>query len=195
LEPWRALAAWLDFDKAIDKKQALKKIWQAGINSPLASSMGRLFDAVGCLVLGKNKAGFEAELAIALEKLAGKSKLRGPGYEFPFSRLRCEEEIDAAPVFRQIQGDLQAKIPRPEIARRFHQGVAEMIVRRASGFRRKYGVGKIVLSGGVFQNKLLLKITLDLLYKKDFRVFTQGKLPCNDAGISLGQAMIAGLRG
>lgn len=68
LEPWRLTAAWLNFPAAIDKGQQLRKIYSSGINSPLASSMGRLFDAVGSLVLGKRKANFEAELAMGLEK-------------------------------------------------------------------------------------------------------------------------------
>ena len=66
LEPIRLACAWLDFDQSIDKRQIFKKIFLSGINSPLASSMGRLFDAAASLVLGKRKASFEAELAIEL---------------------------------------------------------------------------------------------------------------------------------
>ncbi len=195
LEPRRALAAWLDFDKSIDKTGALRKIYCSGINSPLASSMGRLFDAAASLILDKRKAGYEGELAVSLERLAAKSGLRGPGYKFKLIKDKNGYILDAAGIFKQIIGDLKAKAPRREIARRFHRGVAEMIVRTALVLRRKYGSAKIVLSGGVFQNKLILKDSLDLLYKKGFRTFTHRHLYCKDAAISLGEAVIAGYRG
>ena len=194
LEPARLSAAWLNFDKSVDKQQILKRIYQSGINSPLASSMGRLFDAAGSLVLGRERAGFEAELAIELERLAAKSRPCGSGYRFKMNKSKDGYILDPSNIFKQIIRDLKAKKPKAEIARRFHAGVAEMILNTCLILRKDSGVNKIALSGGVFQNKLLLKTSLDLLYKEGFKVFTHRELSCNDSSISLGQAVIAGYR-
>jgi len=194
-EPWRVLAAWLDFDQRIDKKQMLRKIYRAGINSPLASSMGRLFDAVSSLVLGKREARFEAELAITLEKLAARCGIQGAGYKFKIIKNKGGYIIDPTHIFAQIIRDLKVRIPPSRIAWRFHQAVAEMMVKIALILRKNHRINKIVLSGGVFQNRLLLKMSLALLCKEGFRVVTHRYLPCNDACISLGQAVIAGYRG
>ncbi len=194
LEPVRLLAAWLDFDKAIDKKQILKKIYLSGINSPLASSMGRLFDAAASLILGKSKAGFEAELAIELEKSAAKDNFKTAGYKFKIIKSKGGYILDPSGIFRRIAGDIKAKKQPGSIAKSFHQGVADVITATALILRKESGINKVVLSGGVFQNKLLLKMSLDSLGKESFRVFTHKYVSCNDSGVSLGQAVIAGFR-
>ncbi|MFA4989582.1 MAG: hypothetical protein WC576_02285 [Candidatus Omnitrophota bacterium] len=194
MEPWRLLAAWLDFAKTIDKGHRLKKIYQCGINSPLASSMGRLFDAAASLILNKRKAGFEAELAVALEKLAVKNKLKAAGYAFNLIKSKNGYILDPAECLKQIIQDLKSQKPRQYIAWRFHRSAAEMIVKTCSALRKKNKINQVVLSGGVFQNSLLLQTGLDLLCKEGFRVFTHRYLPCNDTCISLGQAVIAAYR-
>lgn len=192
LEPWRLLIAWLNFPEAFDKSGLLKKIYQRRINSPLASSMGRLFDAVGSLILGKREARFEAELAIGLEKLAEKNNLQTSGYKIKLIQTKDGYILDPRPIFKQIMHDLKVKCRREVISWRFHRSVAEMIARTCLVLRKRTKVNKVVLSGGVFQNKILLKQSLDLLYKSGFRVFTHKYLSCNDMCISLGQAVIAG---
>ncbi|MDO8661684.1 MAG: hypothetical protein Q7K98_00465 [Candidatus Omnitrophota bacterium] len=204
-EPWRTLAAWLNFDQSVDKKQILNKIYKSGINSPLASSMGRLFDAAGSLVLGKRKAAFEAELAIELEKLAEASTAGDTFQQIVNARRKVSPAVirkdkggyilDPTNILKQIIKDLKLKISREKIAWRFHQGVAEMMVKIALILRKEHRTNKIALSGGVFQNKVLLKMSSGLLNKEGFQVFTHQYLPCNDAGISLGQAVIAGYGG
>ncbi|MDD2679447.1 MAG: hypothetical protein PHO03_01415 [Candidatus Omnitrophica bacterium] len=194
LEPWRLVAAWFNFAKTIDKKHLLKKIYQSGVNSPLASSMGRLFDAAASLILDKREARFEAELAVALEKLAAKDKLKGPGYTFKRIKSKSGYILDPRSCFKQIMRDLKAQKPRENIAWRFHRGVAEMIVKTCLALRKEHKINRVVLSGGVFQNKLLLQISLGLLCKEGFFIFTHQYLPCNDASISLGQAVIASCR-
>lgn len=190
LEPWRVLAAWFNFDKHPD----LKKIYLAGINSPLASSMGRLFDAAASLILNKEKAGSEAELAIALEKSAAKGKLRDSGYKFRIKKTKANYIIDPSGIFKQIARDLEAGISRQDIALGFHYSVAQMIAKTCLVLSQTNKIKKVALSGGVFQNKLLLNFTSSLLAKKGFKVFTHQKLSCNDSCISLGEAIIAGLR-
>lgn len=191
LEPWRLLYAW-----GLNKKknQVLEKMRAAGFNSPLSSSAGRLFDAVGSIVLERDKAGFEAELAIQLEKLAFSCRLSAKSYNFRIIEDKGVYIIDPAPMLEEIITDLKRKEPRGKIAYQFHLTAAEMIRKACLALKKECGVNKIVLSGGVFQNNLLLRLALDLLYKEGFKVFTHKYLSCNDSGISLGQAAIANSR-
>ncbi len=209
LEPWRLTATWLyrlyrdkflglniGFAEKINKNkwQVLKKMYLVNFNSPLASSMGRLFDAVASLVLEKYRANFEAELAIALEKLAAGHRPQGTNYRFELKKAKGIYIIDPALMFKDIISDIKKQITKEEIAYRFHLTVAKMIAKVSVRLRKETGIKKVVLSGGVFQNKLLLKLTLDLLYKHKFSVFIHKNLPPNDANISLGQAAIASFR-
>jgi hydrogenase maturation protein HypF len=206
LEPWRLTLAWLysiykdkflnldiSWVKKINRKnwRVLKTMYLSGFNSPLASSMGRLFDAVASLLLEKNKADFEAKLAINLERTATGYRLKASGYKFKIIKKKDKYVIDPAPIFKEIASDLKNDESKEKIAYRFHLTVAEMIKRKSLIFRKESGINRVMLSGGVFQNKLLLSLSLDLLNKKGFKVFTHKALSCNDSGISLGQAIIA----
>jgi hydrogenase maturation protein HypF len=213
LQPFRLVVAWLysiykdrfsnfniDFIKRLDTKNwpVLKKMLLSGFNSPLTSSMGRLFDAVASLVLVKQKANFEAELAIELEKLAVSFQLSAlshqssaVSYQIKISKHKHKYILDPALMFKGIIEDLKRRAPKEKIAYQFHLAVARMIARTSQILRKNSGINKLVLSGGVFQNKLLLRLSLDLLYKQDFKVYTHKNLACNDSSISLGQALIA----
>jgi hydrogenase maturation protein HypF len=224
-EPWRLTAAWLyqiykdkflnlkiNFVKGIDKNKwyFLKRMYLSGVNSPLASSMGRLFDAVASLVLMKYKANFEAELAIELEELAtgypstslGASRLsldyardrQVTGYPFKIKKNKDEYILDPLPMFKQIVADLKNDRAKEKIAYCFHLAVAQMIRRACLVLRKENKINKVVLSGGVFQNKLLLQLSLSLLCKEGFKTITHDQLTSNDAGISLGQIAIANFR-
>jgi len=103
--------------------------------------------------------------------------------------------ISPRKMFRQIIQDLKRKKDKAEIAYKFHLGIAEMMQRTCLILRRETRINQVVLSGGVFQNNLLLRLSLDLLYRKGFAVFAPRNLSSNDSGISLGQAVIAGERG
>jgi len=209
LEPARIAAAWLyliykdgflnlnfDWVKKTDKKEwgVLKNMYLSGFNSPLASSAGRLFDAVGSLVLGKTKVKFEAELAMELERLATRYSLLATRYSFKIVHYKDGYILNPLPMFREIIKDLKVKEPEEKIAYRFHLTVAEMIRKMCLILRKENKINKVVLSGGVFQNNLLLCLALDLLYKEDFEVFTHKVLSCNDSGISLGQMAVANFR-
>jgi hydrogenase maturation protein HypF len=200
LEPWRPAAAWLGGIQAIKgidgrKWRALNDMQKKGINSLPASSMGRLFDAAACLILKKNRAEFEAELAIELERLASDYQLAVSGYSFKIIKKNGLLTIDPRPVLRQIVNDIKSHMPKEKIAYRFHRTIAEMVKKVCIMLHRDTGVNTVVLSGGVFQNNLLLCMALDLLYKERFAVITHKILSCNDSGVSLGQAVIAGVRG
>ena len=205
LEPARLAAAWLyliykdkflDLVKGIDKNKwrVLKKMYLSGFNSPLVSSMGRLFDAVASLILEKPTANFEAELAIELEKLAARYGLVATGYKFNIVKNKDTYILDPRPIFKAIILDLKNKTQKEKIAYRFHLAIAEMIRKACLILRKETNINKVVLSGGVFQNNLLLRLCKDLLYKEGFNVFTHRELSCSDSSISLGQAIIANFR-
>jgi len=209
-EPFRVAAFWLysiykerflnlgiDFLRGIDRKRwrALERMYLAGVNSPLASSAGRLFDAVASLVLAKQRVRFEAEFAIELERLAISYQSTVSSYKFKVTKKQNSYILDPIPMFREIVRDLKSKEPKEKIAYRFHLTVAEMIKETCLLLRKKTQINKVVLSGGVFQNSLLLSLAFKLLYKAGFLVFIQRDLSCNDSGISLGQAVIANFKG
>ena len=196
LEPWRLVLAWGVPLKKIDKQKQriLKNMYLKSVNSPLTSSAGRLFDAAASLILEKYKANFEAELAIKLERIASKYEPSVSSYKFKIAREENTYVLDPGPMFKEIIADLKSKVPKEKIASRFHLTVAEMVRKTCLILRKETGINRVALSGGVFQNKLLLKFCLDLLYKEGFRVFAHKALSCNDSGISLGQAVIVGYR-
>ena len=206
IEPARLTAAWLyliykdeflnlgiDFVKKMEKRRWIvyKRLLLSGFNSPLTSSMGRLFDAVGCLILAKHKVNFEAQLAIELERLATSYQLPAVSYRFSLTRNKDKYILDPTPMFKQIILDLKSDKPKEKIAYRFHLSIAQMINKVCLILSKENRINTVVLSGGVFQNKLLLNLSLDLLYKHNFKVFTHKALSCNDSSISLGQAVIA----
>ena len=191
LEPWRLVCAWLGFPAKLDKSGKLKKAYLSRINAPLASSMGRLFDAAGSIILNKRSVNLEAELAIRLEEKASRFKGNAEAYKFGFSRRKGMYIIDPLPALKQIILDLAQGRPKENTAYRFHLTVASMISRACLAIRRESGVNKVAISGGVFQNKLLLRLASDLLYKEGFKVLTHRQLSCNDSCVSLGQAAVA----
>ena len=112
------------------------------------------------------------------------------GYRFALD----ETEIDPRPVIESVLSDLQAREPIERIAWRFHDGVAEIVHRVASTFRAERGPLPIVLSGGVFQNALLITMCRSRLEDDGFQVLTNRLVPPNDGGLALGQAYIASHR-
>jgi hydrogenase maturation protein HypF len=195
LEPWRLVEAWFNFTAKTKRAKLLKKIYSSGINSPLASSMGRLFDAAGSIILKKSNANFEAELAIKLEECASKFRDKGVSYKFNLKKNKGIYIIDPVRIIKGIALDTESGKSQESMAFNFHLTVAQMISRVCSALREDAGIKSVVLSGGVFQNKLLLSLSLDLLYKRGFNVITHKKLSCNDSCVSLGQAVIASMRG
>lgn len=208
-EPWRVAAAWLclaydgklpqraaALQRIINKDawQVLERMQERGFNCPMASSMGRLFDATASLLLARPTASFEADLAVSLERLA-LACAGARAYDFSVRAQDGIYIIDPAPIMRSVLRDLGRRRPLPEIAYAFHASVAEMVRRVCCLIRKETGVRRVVLSGGVFQNSLLLRLTLGLLYREKFVVFKHERLSCNDSGISLGQAVVAGWRG
>jgi hydrogenase maturation protein HypF len=204
LQPWRIAAAWLyltfgnnflnlNFAKRINRRdwKTLKKMWEQNFNAPPASSMGRLFDAVAAFLLGIYQVKSEAEAAISLERVASGYKSPAGSYRFKIQKKAGSFIIDPVLLFKDIALDLKKGRSKEEIAACFHSTVARMIKNTCLKIRGKTGINRVVLSGGVFQNKILFKQSLNLLEKEKFWVITHKILSCSDAGISPGQAAIA----
>jgi hydrogenase maturation protein HypF len=208
-EPWRLAVVWLyrlyknrifniglEVIKKIDRKkwQVIKNMYLTDFNAPLASSAGRLFDAAASLILAEDKARFEGELAIKLEKIAQGCKLAASEYPVEIIKEKNMYVINPLPMFRGIVWDLKRKREKRIIAYRFHLTLARMIEKICLILRRETRINKVILSGGVFQNKLLLGLAFGLLCKRGFVVYSHKSLSSNDANISLGQVAIANFR-
>jgi hydrogenase maturation protein HypF len=165
-----------------------------GVNSPLSSSMGRLFDGVAALLGLCSHAEYEAHGPIELEGLLGRDLAAGEPY--PFGRLRRDgrTELDPRSAITRLAGDLLAGADPPAISRGFHSGVVAMVVAQCEAERREHGVDQVVLSGGVFLNEFLLVNCLVALRQAGFAAYSHQRVPPNDGGIALGQAMVAGAR-
>ena len=162
---------------------------EKGINSPLTSSCGRLFDAVSSLLGICDVITYEGEAAIRLEMLADESI--DDGYHWPLPRGKLPIVINPEPILCDIIDDLKAGVPLAVISAKFHNAVAEMVSGVCCLIRERDGLSKVALSGGVFQNLYLLKRTLGHLRKRGFKPYIHHQVPCNDGGIALGQAVIA----
>ncbi|GAA3818776.1 carbamoyltransferase HypF [Sphaerisporangium flaviroseum] len=203
-QPWRMAAAYLD--EAYDRRpperlevarrnhtrwEDVVSIGRAGLGSPLTSSAGRLFDAVSAVLGTRDTITYEGQAAIELEQLADPAE-RG-AYVATVSG-GGPLVVSGADLVRAAAEDLLAGVAPALIAARFHNGVAEVIVRCCRAFRDSTGVTAVALSGGVFQNVLLLERAVDRLRAGGFRVLTHFRVPANDGGISLGQAAVAAAR-
>jgi len=206
-EPWRMAAVYLEriygevanadipFTHGIDlaKWSFLKEAIQAGINSPLCSSMGRLFAAVSALIGVRGSIHYEGQAAIELEQMADQAE-KG---EYPpeITHNNGCFILDPDPVIEAIVKDIKQGEDPSVISARFHNSVARAIVQMAIKMREATGFSEIILSGGVFQNHLLMARAWDLLEGEDFQVYIHHKVPANDGGIALGQAFHAIARG
>ena len=164
------------------------------INSPLASSLGRLFDGAAALVGIDHRVSFEGQAAMALEMLADDTAdplTFGPVYPFEWT-AENPVEIPVRPIIKGIVNDILEKRSPAEIATRFHMTLIRLFSDLCGHLRKETGLDRVVLSGGVFQNAILLNGFIRMLEKRGFRVFAQRLVPANDGGISLGQAVVAG---
>ena len=186
----------LDFNRRRDKSkvQILLKMIDKNINSPLTSSMGRLFDAVSSLMGICDMASYEAQAAIELQQEAEKAtgyRLQATGYKFKINEEKGIFIINPEPIILGIVEDLKKKVVKSTIAAKFHNTVAEFTLDVCKRLKKKTGIDRVTLSGGVFQNRLLLDKTLEKLRKNSFTCYIHSRVPTNDGGISLGQAVIA----
>ena len=201
-EPWRMALSYLlstygeipagvnAFEGIPDNE--LRLVGQAtlkGINAPLTSSCGRLFDAVAALLGLRQKVSFEGQAAMQLEMISD------PFQSKPYPHLLSDDEerliFDPLLMIDAIVKDCSEGRPVAEIGGRFHVSLAIMIEEVCFQVRGKTGLAKVVLSGGVFQNCLLTELAVTRLERSGFQILTHSLVPPNDGGIALGQAAVA----
>lgn len=169
-------------------KQYIEMI-EKGINSPQTSSIGRLFDGVAYLLGFNSKITFEGEAAIYLENIADCKEVSE--YDFKIGLIDRKYVINTDEIFIGIIEDLKALVSKEVISKKFHNTVIKFTVDLCVRLGEEYGIKKVALSGGVFQNKILLEGIYNSLRKKEFIVYINKQIPCNDGGISLGQMVVA----
>jgi len=174
-----------------EEVEIIKKQLEQGLNTPLTSSAGRLFDAVSALAGVRGEIEFEAQAAIELEMLAPDDAGRFDTYPFTIELESGMLLVRLKELIAAVVSDVTSGVPAATISGRFHRTAADMITETCHIISEKTGIKSVALSGGVFQNRLLLNLAIDMLGKEGFKVFSHRIVPCNDGGIALGQAVIA----
>jgi len=173
--------------------EVIRRQIERRINSPLTSSMGRLFDSISALLDIRGEIDYEGQAAVELEMAAYEEDYVHVQKNYPY-RIVEDEEISIvhlSDLFSAVIEDLHKDISKGSISVKFHNSIARMTNEMCRLTADKTGITQVALSGGVFQNRLLLRKTINLLESSGFQVFTHRQVPCNDGGISLGQAVIA----
>ncbi len=197
-QPARQALAWLDalgIDWNTDlppvaffnqqERTILRQQLQAKVNTPLTSSMGRLFDAVAALAGVRQEVTYEAQAAIEFEALVD------PDCQEVYDFQIEQKSINPAPIIHAVVQDLKVQAPITIIAAKFHNTIARMVLESCRLLGKEIGGTQVVLSGGVWQNMILLEHTRNLLENADFEVYIHSRVPANDGGLALGQAVIA----
>jgi len=204
-QPWRMIFSLLygelgdgalkrnfDFLKIRPQKeyQFLKEMIARKVNLPMTSSCGRLFDAVSSLLGITHVVRFEAEAAINLEREAT-AAVDSASYAFDIEKDGDVYIIGYRSMLKAIIGDMEAGVPKHNIARRFHNSLSQLILDMAEILKRETGLNRVVLSGGVFQNKILYEGASRLLREAGFEILTNNDIPLSDLGICIGQLYVA----
>ena len=166
-----------------------EQMLSAGLNCPLSSGMGRLFDGVAALLGIKTLCSYEGQGAVLLEAAAGQDE-----GVYPIVLEGEPLRFDWRPMLRQLVSERDAGLPPSVIAARFHNTLVEMAVRMCLAAREASGLSTVALSGGSFQNMILMHRLPARLEAEGFRVLRHRRVSCNDEGLSLGQLMIADAR-
>lgn len=202
-EPWRmAVAALMDaghspwaFDFLGQKRQQesiLSRMIETGLNSPYTSSVGRLFDAVSALLGLRTVASYDGQAAMELEWMAmNETAMSLTPYPFQIDANETGYVIDMRDTISAIVDDLRKACMHSSIALKFHETIVDVIVQTCILLREEHNLRKVVLSGGVFLNRILLEKSVSRLRAEGFDVYTQTRVPPNDGGLCLGQLAVA----
>lgn len=226
-KPWRMTLSYLlslfddlreleiDFLDRFDsiEVQVVKQQIDQGLNAPLTSSCGRLFDAVASLIGVRDEVTYEAQAAIELEMIADEKVKESYNYRVGSQesvvQSRKESQgkvfgtqnqdtqplvVDAQLIFEGIINDLRNQISKEIISAKFHNTVVDFATDMCQRISNKEGIKKVAISGGVFQNATLTKRLIKSLKDEGFSVIMQKLVPTNDGGVSLGQAVIANFK-
>ena len=203
-EPWRMAAVFLQavygeamgeldlaFMARLDRSawRLLSRATERGLNAPLTSSAGRLFDAVASLLGLRDRVDFEAQAAMELEALAEPEADRV--YTVNLEEMHGRTIVRTPDIIRGVVEDLLDGVAADRIGSRFHATLAEVIVNTSERLRERSALDRVALSGGVFQNVRLSRLTVEGLGRAGFQVYTHHQVPPNDGGLALGQAAIA----
>ena len=199
-EPWRIALSVAEialsraealalFPARAEEAKLLLQASDAGLNAPQATSMGRLFDGVAALCNLHETVSFEGQAAILLEQIADVSEQEA--YSFSLARNEDGWIYDWRPVIKRAILDAANGVPAGKISMRFHRSLAKLLLDAATEHRRETGCNIVALSGGCFQNELILKLGFGALTQAGFTVLINRLVPCNDGGISFGQAAVA----
>ena len=174
----------------------LNQIIEKGINSPLTSSVGRLFDAVAATIgICPEQCSYEGQAAIEMEAIADTNILNNDketlNYSFKLEKSANIYYIDTSSTWREILDDIKQHISSSEIAAKFHQSLAITTVKIVKQLKQENQFNQVILTGGVFQNQILLQQVKMRLEKLEINVLTHSIVPTNDGGLSLGQSVIA----
>jgi len=181
-----SLSPYKDF--CFEERQALRVQLERSLNSPKTSSFGRLFDAAAALAGVRQMVNYEAQAAIEFEAVIDPDE---PGvYEFEIR----DGVVDLGKAIRSLIADAASDIPIPKISARFHNGVVELSRAVCDEIRQQTGIDSVVLSGGVWQNMVLLDRTIVRLRSDGFKLYIHRQVPANDGGISFGQAAVGAAR-
>jgi len=200
--PWRMMLAYLHhyFGDEVVKRfpilfegieeneiEGILFLLKSKVNSPLTSSAGRLFDAVSALLNVCRNSTYHAEAPMRLEVIADENTSSCYSFEF-------DGHISFRKTFEEMITDLTKGEKTAKIAAKFHNTVVQIIVEIGEQIRKQTGLNKVVLSGGSFQNRILLEKAEQKLKEINFAVYSQSSIPSNDGGIALGQLAIAAKR-
>jgi hydrogenase maturation protein HypF len=187
---WPEIVSRLNFVPDQTNLALLDQIIETRLNSPLSSGMGRLFDGVAAIMGLRRKVSFEGQAALELE-----AKAKPAGQALPFEILRNPDDsyiLDVSAAIRAVVENIFAGKSLEEIASSFHATLTAAFAAMSLEMRKLTGINRVALSGGCFQNRILLEGTVVELKKNDFEVYCHHQVPANDGGVSLGQAVIAG---
>lgn len=201
-EPWRVafahlLAAGFAEDEARElvgaspqEARLLSRMIERGINAPLTSSLGRLFDAVAAVVLSRRKVDYEAQAAIELEGITADEPDHLRRMEY-VPELFHGGVLKLGYLWKALVEDLRRGVPVSRIASQFHSGVAEGFIWTAGRARAETGISSVVMSGGCMHNRRLARILRRGLEEEGFKVFVHRRVSPGDGGLSYGQAVVA----
>ncbi len=204
-EPWRMACAWMTaamgqvlppaaLAGAIERRAwtAVQTLCRSGLGSPMTTSVGRLFDAVAALCGLRLEVNYEGQAATELEAACDHDERQS--YPLPLVAKGEAAVLDARPMIRSLLADLEGGVPTGRVAARFHNALAAATAAACTRLALRRGLHQVVLSGGSFQNRILLERVTANLRRTGLRVLVPERLPPNDGGISFGQAAVAAAR-
>ncbi len=197
--PWRTAVSYLyqsfgelpklPFLSEHDYKPIVEMV-EKNVSCFTTSSCGRLFDAVAAMSGGRQIINYEGQAAIELMQVSDNVDVDLDLFEYGFRRQDKVELMLVKPLVRSVVKAVQSGNKLSEIGSRFHRTLCNMLSTMVKQLRREHNINTIVVSGGVFQNQILFESLIEQLEKDNFLVFCHEKVPSNDGGIALGQALI-----